>query len=175
MCKGFLDATSPLGFSCVDLIERNKELISIFREKKLPIFFTTTIYRNEHEATVFREKLPDLNILTPESDWVDFLPDLSPLESEEVIEKKHASGFFNTNLADKLRLLDIDTVYISGVTTSGCVRATALDSLQNNYYTFVISDCIGDRNDDAHESNLSDLKLKYTELISLHEVKEKLI
>ena len=119
---------------------------------------------------MFRQKLPDLNILSPDSHWVGFREDLSPLNSETVIEKKHASGFFMTDLADQLHRLEIDTVYISGVTTSGCVRATALDSLQHDFLTFIVQDCVGDRDNNAHQSNLRDLQLKYAELVSLAEL-----
>jgi nicotinamidase-related amidase len=75
-----------------------------------------------------------------------------------------------TDLADQLHRLGIDTVYISGVTTSGCVRATALDSLQHNFLTFIVQDCVGDRDNEAHQSNLRDLQLKYAELVSLAEL-----
>lgn len=170
MCNGFIDPQSPLGFSCEDLVNANIELLKIFREKQAPIFFTTTIYRDDQEASVFRQKLPDLNILSPDSQWVGFREDLSPSNSETVIEKKHASGFFMTDLADQLHRLGIDTVYISGVTTSGCVRATALDSLQHDFLTFIVQDCVGDRDIDAHQSNLRDLQLKYAELVSLAEL-----
>ena len=170
MCNGFIDPQSPLGFSCEDLVHANIELLKIFREKQAPIFFTTTIYRDDQEASVFRQKLPDLNILSPDSHWVGFREDLSPSNSETVIEKKHASGFFMTDLADQLHRLGIDTVYISGVTTSGCVRATALDSLQHDFLTFIVQDCVGDRDIDAHQSNLRDLQLKYAELVSLAEL-----
>ena len=170
MCNGFIDPQSPLGFSCEDLVNANIELIKIFREKQAPIFFTTTIYRDDQEASVFRQKLPDLNIPSPDSHWVGFREDLSPSNSETVIEKKHASGFFMTDLADQLNRLGIDTVYISGVTTSGCVRATALDSLQHDFLTFIVQDCVGDRDIDAHQSNLRDLQLKYAELVSLAEL-----
>ena len=170
MCNGFIDPQSPLGFSCEGLVNANIELLKIFREKQAPIFFTTTIYRDNQEASVFRQKLPDLNILSPDSQWVGFREDLSPSNSETVIEKKHASGFFMTDLADQLHRLGIDTVYISGVTTSGCVRATALDSLQHDFLTFIVQDCVGDRDIDAHQSNLRDLQLKYAELVSLAEL-----
>ena len=170
MCNGFIDPQSPLGFSCEGLVNANIELLKIFREKQAPIFFTTTIYRDNQEASVFRQKLPDLNILSPDSQWVGFREDLSPTNSETVIEKKHASGFFMTDLADQLHRLGIDTVYISGVTTSGCVRATALDSLQHDFLTFIVQDCVGDRDIDAHQSNLRDLQLKYAELVSLAEL-----
>ena len=165
MCKAFVDPLSPLGFECPELIDANIKLVEKFRLKELPIFFTTTIYRNEFEATIFRKKIPALNILKPNSDEVSFLQELQPSSTEKVIEKKFASAFFQTNLCDLLKLQNIDSLIISGVTTSGCVRATALDSLQHNFLTTVVEDCVGDRNNDAHQSNLVDLKVKYADVL----------
>tara|TARA_B100001287_G_scaffold119313_1_gene100494 strand:+ start:629 stop:1228 length:600 start_codon:yes stop_codon:yes gene_type:complete len=166
MTKGFIDPNSPLGFECNDLIESNQRLIDIFREKELPIFFTTTIYSKDSEATIFRKKIPDLNILSNDSEWVEFTSKIKPKSSEFIIEKKYASAFFNTNLYSELNSMGIDTVVITGVTTSGCVRATAVDGLQNNFITIVVDDCVGDRNLNSHEVNLHDLNAKYADIVS---------
>jgi len=166
MTKGFIDPNSPLGFECNDLIESNQRLIDIFREKELPIFFTTTIYSKDSEATIFRKKIPDLNILSNDSEWVEFTSKIKPKSSEFIIEKKYASAFFNTNLYSELNSMGIDTVVITGVTTSGCVRATAVDGLQNNFVTIVVEDCVGDRNLNSHEVNLHDLNAKYADIVS---------
>ena len=165
MCKGFVDPSSPLGFDCPELVTSNIQLVKKFREKKLPIIFTTTIYRDNKEAKIFRKKLPALNILQPNSPEVSFLDELSPTNEDTLIEKKFASAFFETNLADHLKKLHVDTLIITGVTTSGCVRATALDSLQNNFLTIIVEDCVGDRNLDAHKANLFDLNTKYADVI----------
>ena len=106
-----------------------------------------------------------MNILKPNTEEVSFLKELQPTSTEEIIEKKFASAFFQTNLCDLLKLQNIDSLIISGVTTSGCVRATALDSLQHNFLTTVVEDCVGDRNNDAHQSNLVDLKVKYADVL----------
>ncbi|MCH2264382.1 MAG: isochorismatase family protein, partial [SAR86 cluster bacterium] len=79
--------------------------------------------------------------------------------------KKFASAFFETSLANHLNQIQVDSVIVSGVTTSGCVRATALDSLQNNFLTIVAEDCVGDRDLNAHQANLSDLQAKYADVI----------
>jgi len=165
MCRGFIDPSSPLGFECDELIEANIRLVSKFREKNLPVIFTTTLYRDEFEASVFRSRLPDLNILKPGSEEISFLETLSPNKDEKLIEKKFASAFFETSLANHLNQIQVDSVIVSGVTTSGCVRATALDSLQNNFLTIVAEDCVGDRDLNAHQANLSDLQAKYADVI----------
>ena len=165
MCKGFIDSSSPLGFECSELIDSNIQLVQKFRDKKLPIIFSTTIYRDEEEAKVFRKKLPALNILKPNSNEVSFLNELSPNNQDKLIEKKYASAFFKTTLAEYLKNKNIDSLVISGVTTSGCVRATALDSLQHDFLTTVPENCVGDRNHDAHQANLFDLKMKYADVV----------
>ena len=165
MCKAFIDSSSPLGFECDELIQANINLINKFRLNKLPVIFTTTIYRNASEASVFRSKIPALNILEPESDAVTFIDDLAPLKDEILIEKKFASAFFQTKLTDSLLKIQADSVVICGVTTSGCVRATAVDSLQNNFPTTIAEDCVGDRDLDAHKANLYDLQSKYADVI----------
>jgi len=165
MCKAFIDSSSPLGFECDELIQANINLINKFRLNKLPVIFTTTIYRNASEASVFRSKIPALNILEPESDAITFIGDLAPLKDEILIEKKFASAFFQTKLTDSLLKIQADSVVICGVTTSGCIRATAVDSLQNNFPTTIAEDCVGDRNLDAHKANLYDLQSKYADVI----------
>ena len=165
MCKAFIDSSSPLGFECDELIQANINLVNKFRLNKLPVIFTTTIYRNASEASVFRSKIPALNILEPESDAITFIDDLAPLKDDILIEKKFASAFFQTKLTDSLLKIQADSVVICGVTTSGCVRATAVDSLQNNFPTTIAEDCVGDRDLDAHKANLYDLQSKYADVI----------
>ena len=170
MCRGFIDPSSPLGFECEKVIKANIKLVQKFRAQKLPVIFTTTIYRDISEASVFRSKIPALNILEPESDAVSFIDELAPSLDEMIIEKKFASAFFDTDLAAYLQNLNIDSVIISGVTTSGCVRATALDAMQNNFLTIVAEDCVGDRDQDAHQANLFDLKAKYADVLPLNNI-----
>ena len=93
------------------------------------------------------------------------MEELSPSTEDTVIEKKFASAFFETELSDQLAKTKIDSLIISGVTTSGCIRATALDALQHNFLTIVVEDCVGDRNLDAHKANLFDLQTKYADVI----------
>tara|TARA_B110000003_G_scaffold219160_1_gene218879 strand:+ start:288 stop:875 length:588 start_codon:yes stop_codon:yes gene_type:complete len=170
MCRGFIDSSSPLGFECKELIQANIMLVNRFREMNLPIIFTTTIYRDVSEASVFRSKIPALNILKPDSEETSFLAELSPDPEDILIEKKFASSFFETNLADELFRMNVDSVVISGVTTSGCVRATALDSLQNNFLTIVAEDCVGDRDLNAHRANLFDLESKYADVLHSEQI-----
>ena len=170
MCRAFTDPSSPLGFECDDLIQANIDLVNKFRLNNFPVIFTTTVYHNESEASVFRSKIPALNILEPGSDAVSFNDDLSPLKNEVLIEKKFASAFFQTNLIHLLEKANVNSIVVCGVTTSGCVRATAVDSLQNNLSTTIVEDCVGDRDLDAHKANLHDLRSKYADVIHSHSI-----
>lgn len=170
MCRAFTDPSSPLGFECDALIQANIDLVNKFRLNNFPVIFTTTVYHNESEASVFRSKIPALNILEPGSDAVSFNDDLSPLKNEVLIEKKFASAFFQTNLIHLLEKANVNSIVVCGVTTSGCVRATAVDSLQNNLSTTIVEDCVGDRDLDAHKANLHDLRSKYADVIHSHSI-----
>ena len=166
MSLGFTDPSSPLGFECSETILVNKKIIGFFRKKGFPIFYTTTIYREDSEAYIFRKRLPDLNILVPDSEWIKIHPELLPLPSESIIEKKFASSFFETNLYQELVKEEVDSIIVTGLTTSGCVRATAIDGLQHNFSVIVVEDAVNDRNVSAHISNLKDIDLKYADVLS---------
>ena len=98
------------------------------------------------------------------------MPEVAPLDNELVIVKQYASAFFGTSLSSTLRGLGVDTLAIIGVSTSGCIRATGLDALQNGFIPMVVRDACGDRAPGPHESNLYDLQAKYAEVISESQV-----
>jgi maleamate amidohydrolase len=170
MINGFTDPDCPLGTSCPSVVAANIQLLDAFRAFSLPIFFTTVVYRSEQQAQVFRQKVPALNVLTPDSHWVQIDPALGRKTSEMLIEKQWASGFFKTQLDDHLRSLKVDSLVVTGLTTSGCVRATVVDGLQNDYRVVVAEEAVGDRNPEAHRANLFDLNAKYADVQSVSEI-----
>lgn len=170
LIRGFTDPACPLGSEAEAVVEANRTLLAAFRAKQLPVFFTTVVYRDQIQARVFRDRLPALDVLTPDSVWVRVHERLAPLPGEHVIEKQWASGFFGTDLADRLRASGADSLVVAGLTTSGCVRATAVDGLQHDYPVVVPREATGDRNPEAHAANLFDLHAKYADVLSLKEV-----
>jgi nicotinamidase-related amidase len=94
-----------------------------------------------------------------------FAPGLEPHQGETVITKQYASAFFGTPLDAKLKALGVDTLLIAGVSTSGCIRATAVDACQYGFVPLVVRDAVGDRHPGPHEANLFDLQAKYAEVI----------
>lgn len=163
---GFTDPGSPLGADFGTEIERINDLLRHAHGHGWPVFLSTVVYHDDHQASVFREKLPDLNLLTAGSRWVAIDPRLELTERDQVFEKTHASAFHCTSLAERLRALGVDTLVISGFTTSGCVRASAVDALQHDFRTVVVADAVGDRDRAAHAANLHDLGRKYADVLN---------
>jgi nicotinamidase-related amidase len=167
---GFTDPECPLGSEADAVVAANTKLMNAFHQASLPVVLTTVIYRSESQATVFRARVPALNLLTPESKWVKFDPRLPITPSDLQLEKRHASGFHGTELDDWLKAKKVDSVVVTGLTTSGCVRATAVDGLQNNYRVLVPREACGDRDEQAHEANLYDLNAKYADVVSVADI-----
>jgi nicotinamidase-related amidase len=170
MINGFTDPECPLGYSCPDVIAANASLLQVFHKCGLPVYFTTVIYHNKDEARVFRDRLPALNILTPDSNWVKVDKRLEMQPEDELIEKRWASAFHRTGLEQRLREQGVDSLVVTGLTTSGCVRATVVDGLQYDYRVVVPREAVGDRNSEAHQANLFDLNAKYADVVPLAEV-----
>jgi maleamate amidohydrolase len=170
MINGFTDPTCPLGGHYSKVIRANQQLLQTFRQQNLPVYFTTVVYHNEQQAKVFRQRLPALNLLTAHSQWVEVNKELARRDNEPIIEKQWASAFHKTDLDQRLRDQGIDSLVVTGLTTSGCVRATAVDGLQYDYYVVVAEEAVGDRNPEAHRANLFDLQAKYVDLADNSEI-----
>jgi maleamate amidohydrolase len=147
--NGFTDPSTPLGGNFAWEINATRQLQEAFRRGRLPIIYTTIAYA------------PDLR-------------DGGSAPGERVIEKKYASSFFGTDLDLHLRSHGIDTVIMAGCTTSGCIRASAIDSLQYGYHTIVVREAVGDRAAGPHEANLFDIDAKYADVVPLAEALEYL-
>ena len=165
--RGFTDPSCPLGSQADEVVDANVRLMNAFHDTNLPVVLTTVIYRDDQQASVFRARIPALNLLTPESEWVLFDSRLPVAPGDLQLEKRHASSFHGTELDEWLRNQEVDSVVVTGLTTSGCVRATAVDGLQNNYRVVVPREACGDRDERAHEANLYDLNAKYADVLSL--------
>ena len=170
--RGFTDPASPLVCELGGCVAAIARLLDVFRRAGLPVVFTTVCYDDagKQAAAVFIEKIPALLVLEPGSEWVEIDPRIAPVEGEPVLTKYFASAFFGTTLAELLASGGCDTVVVTGASTSGCVRATALDALQHGYRVVVPREAVGDRNPAAHEANLYDIDTKYGDVVGLDDV-----
>ena len=164
---GFTDPGSPLGCPSDSEVGAIQHLLQAFRTHGLPVVFTTNCYSHKAEASAFREKLPLLNELVAGSRLAMIDPRLQPAMGEIILSKGLPSAFFDSPLRQILHNLDVDSVVVCGFSTSGCVRATAVDALQANFRLIVVEDACGDRDREAHAANLRDIRLKYGEVVGL--------
>jgi nicotinamidase-related amidase len=167
---GFTDPESTLGSDLTAEVEATKRLLDTAREKGLPVIFTTIGFEESlKDGGLWLQKVPALGDLQLGGRWVEIDPRLERRPEETVIVKKVASAFFGTNLASVLISQGIDSVILCGATTSGCVRATAIDLLQYGFPTLVPRECVGDRAQAPHEANLFDIQAKYADVVPLEE------
>ena len=143
-------------------------LLKAARAKKMPIIHTRVLYNPPDFADggVWIKKAPVLKSLVPGNKYAQFCKGVEPRKGELVIVKNYASCFFGTSLAATLTAMGVDTVLITGCTTSGCIRASAVDAVQNGFRPIVVRECVGDRHDGPHEANLFDINAKYGDVIS---------
>ena len=173
--NGFTDPGTGLGGDYGAELAVTARLLEEFRSRALPIFFTTVAYEPHlRDGGQFVVKVPALSILVKGSDWVRVDDRIRPHPSEQVVLKKYASAFFDTRLDMELNGLGVDTVVIVGCTTSGCIRASAIDAMQHGFHTVVVRDAVGDRAQTPHEVNLFDIDAKYGDVVSSGEVLEYL-
>lgn len=167
---GFTDPACALGSELTAEVEATKTLLDAARAKGLPVVFTTIGFAPDlKDGGLWPQKAPGLAALQIGSRWVEIDPRLDPREDETVVLKKGASAFFGTNLASILVAQQVDSVILCGATTSGCIRATAVDLLQYGWPTLVPRECVGDRAQAPHEANLFDIQAKYADVVSLDE------
>ncbi len=174
MINGFTDAACPLGCDCPEVVAANVTLIDAFHRHGLPVYFTTVVFHGDDQAGVFRKRIDALNVLIPDSHWVRVDDRLEVAPADVLIEKQWASAFHKTDLDEQLRNQGVDSLVITGLTTSGCVRASVVDGLQYDYQVVVPEEAVGDRNADAHASNLFDMHAKYADVEPLETVLEML-
>ena len=163
----YLDPASPLYAGVEDALASNERLLAAARKAGIPVLFTNVEYSpGGADGGVFYRKVPALKLFERGSPMGAFPASLQPQDGELVITKQYASSFFGTTLAATLTAMGVDTLLITGLSTSGCVRATALDACQHGFLPFVVREACGDRHSGPHEANLFDLQAKYAEVIS---------
>lgn len=176
MCSAFLDPAYGLGSPQPNVIAGVRRAVAAFQGVGAPVAFLVT----EYAATMvdtggWHHKIPALTELVEGSPAVALLNDLTVTPNDTVVVKKASSGFFGTSLAAFCVRSAIDTVFVTGVSTSACVRATAVDSCSYGWRTGVVTDAVGDRSAEQHVANLFDLEAKYADLLTVDELERYVI
>jgi len=174
LMQAYFDESSPLCLPSDECLAGAAAVLDDARAAGYPVFHTVVRFESEEQGGVFMRKVPALRLLISESPGAvprlgELMPEVAPLAGEPVLVKQGASAFFGTDLADQLREADVDTVIIVGVSTSGCVRAAAVDAIQHNFVPIVVRDAVGDRDDAVQQAALYDLQAKYAEVVRLVE------
>jgi nicotinamidase-related amidase len=168
--RGFTDASFPTGSDLTSEVEGTARLVEALRAKRGPVVFTVIAFQaNLRDAGAWPAKFPGASALVEGTPAVELDPRLPVGPEDTVIVKKGASAFFGTSLSAILASQGVDTAIVCGATTSGCVRASVVDSMQYGFQTIVVRDCVGDRAQGPHEANLFDMEAKYADVISLDE------
>ncbi|MBT8442667.1 MAG: isochorismatase family protein [Gammaproteobacteria bacterium] len=160
----------------VECVKEMPDFLDLAREKGVPIIHTRVLYTQPgyEDGGIWIKKAPVLKDLVEGNPYAEFCEGVVPKPGEPVIVKQYASAFFGTSLVATLNGLDVDTLIITGCTTSGCIRATAVDAVQHGFRPICVRECIGDRHDGPHEANLFDINAKYGDVISKAEAMEYL-
>ena len=168
---GFADPEVFGGGNIQPAIHKTRKLLTLARRRGWLISYTRVVYADDgSDANVFTDKVPGCLAFTETSELSQVVPELLPEPGDLIIRKQFPSAFFGTHLASALALKGIRTLFITGATTSGCVRASGIDAMCHGFKPVIVEDCVGDRSVQQHEANLFDLKMKYTEVIRLEEV-----
>lgn len=172
LAKAWTDPSFIMGTDLSDVIENVKVILRFARDKKLPIFFTTMSFNTDLSdvGENVLKKLPHLARLVKGSEWVQLHPELQQRENELLIKKQRASAFFGTMLLSQLIARKVDTLIITGCSTSGCIRATAESAHNYNFHSIVVREAVGDRSMRAHEYNLMEIDARYADVVSTERV-----
>ncbi len=174
--NAYITPGSPLyAPDVVTAVRETAGLLALARRKNVPVLYTRVIYnRNFRDGGIFIQKVPVLKTMVEGEPLAEIVPELPPAETDIIVIKQYASAFFGTSLAATLTSLGVDTVILTGCSTSGCVRASAVDGMQYGFRVIVPQECVGDRHPGPHAANLFDINSKYGDVIAKSEVMEYL-
>ncbi len=170
--KAYTSPESPLYAPAVcDAVEATAPLLEAARTKGCPVILTRVVYHpGGADGGVFARKVPVLRTFVASNEMTEVVDELPLDPSDLVLHKQYASSFFGTSLASTLTAAGVDTLIVAGCSTSGCVRATAVDGCQYGFRVIVPRECVGDRAVEPHEANLFDIDSKYGDVMGAAEV-----
>jgi maleamate amidohydrolase len=171
MVMAYFDRASPMYAGVEAVAESARRVVDGALSSGVPVFFTQQFFDEALAGSVYARKVGALQLLQSDSPLATLHPSV-PLERGTIIVKRFPSAFHGTGLDTKLRTLGVDTLIITGLTTSGCVRATAMDTLLHDFIGVVVREAVGDRDHRAHEANLFDIHAKLADVRSERDVVE---
>lgn len=171
LIRAFTDPGLPLGASLDDVLTETQRLVTASRVAGIPVLFTSVAYedRDLADAGIWAKKMGGLMTLRAGTPEVEVDPRLDRRPEEPLLIKRYASAFFGTDLVPRLNTRRVDTLLLAGCTTSGCIRATAVDGVQNGFRVMIPREAVGDRSAAAHEQSLFDLHAKYADVVGVDE------
>jgi maleamate amidohydrolase len=166
-CMGYFDEACELYADVDDALASALRVREAARAAGVPVILTNVVY---HPSAIdggrFFEKAAPLRNFLKGSPMGAWAPGLDPFEDELVVSKQYPSAFFGTSLASTLTAMGVDSILLTGLTTSGCVRASCVDAMSHGFRTAVIAEACGDRHAAPHEANLFDMNAKYADVVS---------
>ena len=164
--QAYFDRDCPLYAGVEDALASALRIRAAARDARVPVLYTNVVYQEGGaDGGVFYRKVPALEAFVRGNPLGAWPEGLEPAAGEIVISKQYPSAFFGTSLAATLTANGIDTLIITGLTTSGCVRATCVDAVSNGFIPIVVADACGDRHPSPHEANLFDMNAKYADVV----------
>ena len=173
--QAYFVTDSPLYANRPEVLGPAAQLLHWARQRGLLVCHTRVEYRADGlDGGVFFRKIPALKVFCAGHPLGQVVPELAPRADEPVVTKQYASAFFGTSLGSLLVAQGVDCVLLAGMSTSGCVRASAVDAMQHGFIPVVVSDACGDRHAQPHDANLFDLQAKYADVMPLARVQAAL-
>jgi maleamate amidohydrolase len=164
--QAYFEPTSPLYAGVDAALAQALRILDAVRRRDIPVIFTNVTYQaGTRDGGIFRRKVPALACMEAGNPLAGWPAGLEPCAGELIISKQYPSAFFGTSLASTLTAGKIDTVLLTGLTTSGCVRATCVDAMSHGFIPIVVEDACGDRAVKPHEANIFDMSAKYADVV----------
>ena len=165
LVQAYFDPDCELYADVDDALQSALRILEIARERGILVIYTNVVYQGDGiDGGRFFEKALPLRHFCKGNPMGEWAAGVQPRENELVVSKQYPSAFFGTSLASTLTAKGVDTLIITGLTTSGCIRASCVDAMSNGFIPIVVADACGDRHESPHDANLFDMQAKYAEV-----------
>jgi len=169
--QAYFDETCDLYAAPKAALAAAIRVLTVARKAGIPVIYTNVVYHQSGlDGGRFFEKAKPLRHFLAGSPLGAWPQGLAPTADELVVSKQYPSAFFGTSLVSTLNAMGVDSTIITGLTTSGCVRATCVDACSHGFIPIVVEEACGDRHEAPHRANLFDMNAKYADVVGEAEV-----